>query len=114
MKNYKLTKSRVETYLQHLREGKLRGQAAALINVSPDAVRKYAVRDAEFRAAIEAAEMDACEPIENALYTSAVDGNLGAQIFWLTNRGGGRWQNTQRTQTEHSGEVTFKLVEEDE
>jgi hypothetical protein len=31
--------------------------------------------------------------IENALYKSAAEGNLGAQIFYLKNRSGGKWRD---------------------
>lgn len=111
---YKLTKARLTNYLSYLREGQLRGQAAQSIGVTSDAIRKYVRQNPDFQDEIDSAEMDACDPIESSLYRSAIEGNLGAQIFWLTNRNPKKWQNTQRTQTEHTGEVTFRLVEEED
>ena len=31
--------------------------------------------------------------VENALYASAIQGNLGAQVFYLKNRSGGKWRD---------------------
>lgn len=109
---YKLTKSRLNKYIEFLEDGYRRGAAARAVGVTPKAVREYANANPDFAERITQAEMDACEPVEIALYTSAKEGNLGAQIFWLTNRAKGRWENTQKSKVEQSGELKFVFVEE--
>lgn len=112
MASYKLTKARLQKYLELLEDGYRRGAAARAIGVTPAAIRHHAKLNPDFDDKVNQAEMDACEPIEDAIYTSALEGNLGAQVFWLTNRGAGRWENTQRTKVEQKGEVKFVFVED--
>lgn len=45
------------------------------------------------------------QTIEDALYTSAIKGNVTAQIFWLKNRAGDRWKDVK--ETAGSMELTF-------
>lgn len=43
--------------------------------------------------------------VEDALFNTALKGNVTAQIFWLKNRMYDKWSDKQETQ--HSGEVTL-------
>lgn len=40
----------------------------------------------EFKEALQESRFTADEAVENALYRSAINGNVTAQIFWLKNR----------------------------
>lgn len=43
--------------------------------------------------ALKRGEAAAIGVIESALYKSAAEGNLGAQVFFLKNRTGGKWRD---------------------
>lgn len=47
----------------------------------------------EIDEALKRGQQAAIGKVENALYASAVQGNLGAQIFYLKNRTGGKWRD---------------------
>ena len=38
--------------------------------------------------------------VENALYNSAINGNVTAQIYWLNNRKPDKWRNKQKETTD--------------
>jgi hypothetical protein len=64
---------------------------ASQAGVCYDTVASYCKANPEFVAEIDRAEVEACDPVEDALRQKALSGNLGAIIFWLMNRSGGRW-----------------------
>ena len=47
----------------------------------------------EIDEALKRGQQAALGKVENALYASAVQGNLGAQVFYLKNRSGGKWRD---------------------
>jgi hypothetical protein len=91
MSEYKFTRLKQGVYLDNLRQGMRRGKAAEAVGVSRQIVARYRKDHPEFRDEEDQAEIEACDPVEDALYTKALGGNLGAIIFWLLNRSGGRW-----------------------
>lgn len=50
------------------------------------------------------------QTVEDALYGSALSGNVAAQIFWLKNRAKDRWKDKQEYDVKHSGEIDSKLT----
>ena len=50
-------------------------------------------KDDGFRDAVDQAEMDANECVEDALFAAAVGGNVTAQQVWLYNRAPERWKD---------------------
>lgn len=53
--------------------------------------------------ALKRGQVAAIGKVENALYESAVGGNLGAQVFFLKNRAGERWRDkTEQVTTLHT------------
>lgn len=53
--------------------------------------------------ALKRGEQSAIGKVENALYESAVKGNLGAQVFFLKNRASDRWKDkTEQVTTLHT------------
>lgn len=53
--------------------------------------------------ALKRGQTAAIGKVENALYESAVGGNLGAQVFFLKNRAGERWRDkTEQVTTLHT------------
>jgi hypothetical protein len=89
----KFNAERKEAYLERLREGMRRGKAAQAVGVDRSTVWRAVQEDPEFAAAVDQAELDACEIIEDALFESAKKGNVTAQQVWLYNRHPDRWKD---------------------
>jgi hypothetical protein len=45
---------------------------------------------------------------EDALYNNVLEGNVTAQIFWLTNRVSDRWQDRRNVAMQHSGQISVE------
>lgn len=90
-------------YLELIAEGYRFGAAAEAVGISRDTVRTYCNDYPEFAEARARAEMDAAEPVEEALRQNALGGNVVAQQVWLYNRSGDRWRDQRRQQHEVSG-----------
>ena len=88
-------------YLELIRAGRGRCAAARACGVVPETVFEHLARDPALLAAVSKAEMEATEGVENALYETALTGNVVAQQVWLYNRDPERW--TDRRSVEHSG-----------
>ena len=85
-------------------EGLAGYQVALAMGVSYDTLARRIESDAEFADALKRGQRCAIGHVENALYESAVKGNLGAQVFFLKNRSSDNWRDkteqavTQRTE----------------
>lgn len=47
--------------------------------------------------------------IENALFNSALEGNVTAQIFWLKNRRADKWRDKQKEESNADNKITIVL-----
>jgi len=95
-----------EAYLQSLKNGSTRVEAAEKAETCTTTVWNWRQRDDEFKKAEQAALEDRIAIVEDALYKNASGGetkdndgkkisrrgNIIAQIFWLKNRGKGKWK----------------------
>lgn len=84
-------------------EGLAQYQIAKALGIAWNTWAKY--RDAEpaISEALKRGEQAAIGTIENALYESAKNGNLGAQVFFLKNRASDRWRDkTEQVTTLHT------------
>lgn len=106
-KPYKFTARRREAFLALLRDGARRGAAADQVGVTRQTVRMAYQADPDFRAAVDQAEMDANEPVEDALYQAAIAGNVRAIEVWLYNRTGERWKDQRNV----SGSLSLKVID---
>lgn len=70
-------------------------QIAAIIGISSPTLRKH------YAEALELGKSKAIEAVANSLYDTAIAGDVPAQKFFLSARGG--WAEKQ--QTEHSGSL---------
>lgn len=66
--------------------------AAATLGISRQALYKYLEKHPLFREEVEDARSIADDRVERALYKRAVDGDVRAQVFWLSNRRPNRWR----------------------
>lgn len=102
-KSYKFGAIKKREFLKLLQEGARRGAAAEAVGITRETVRQYMKEELDFAAAVDQAEMDAHELIEDALFLAAQSGNVVAGIFYLCNRMSEKWKNVQKVLNEHSG-----------
>ncbi|MCA1596084.1 MAG: hypothetical protein LC772_06635 [Chloroflexi bacterium] len=91
-------------FLEELRKGTRRGAAAESIGISRETIRIAYNTEPEFAAAVEQAEMDANELVENALFVAAKTGNVQACQTWLYNRMPERWKDKRSVSLSHQFE----------
>lgn len=96
-------------YLENLREGMRRGAAAQDVGISRETARLAYNAEPEFAAAVEQAEMDANEEIEDALREAALSGNVTAAQVWLYNRVPDRWMDKRNVQVTGPGGGAVRL-----
>jgi hypothetical protein len=93
MKRKKSKCSKKAAYLEYLRQGLRRSKAAESVGVHVTTVWRWAQRDPDFANAIDQAELDSCEVIEDALFQKAKGGHVTAIQVWLYNRWPERWRD---------------------
>lgn len=74
-------------------EGLGKYQIAEALGVHYTTLLAHEDRNPEISDALKRGEAAAVGKVENALYMSAIQGNLGAQVFFLKNRSGGKWRD---------------------
>jgi hypothetical protein len=100
-------------YLGFIRDGLRKNQAAQAVNISPGTVREYVYKYPAFAQALEQAEVDACEKIEDVLMQKALSGHFPSICKWLENRSCHRWNIDKLYQQEVTGQNKddFILIE---
>ena len=87
----KCTKEARELYLEKLKEGLTRTEAAEAIGLDRHTVWRYRMAHPAYDKLVSQAERGAVEIIEDALFKSAKEGNVKAIEIFLYNRAGDRW-----------------------
>lgn len=109
--SHKFTETRKAAYLELLRKGGRRVKSAKAVGVGYDTVSREMGLDPAFVEAIDQAEMDANQIVEDALFQAAKKGNVVACQVWLYNRMPDRWADKRNLnmkaefagKVEHSG-----------
>ena len=83
-------------------------QICSSIGIAPSTFYRYKTLDKELSEAHKKGMHQGIENVANALYQSAIDGNLGAQVFYLKNRDRDRWKD--KWDLEHTGDVTHTIT----
>ena len=91
----KLTPVKKKAYIELLKQGWLKGKAAEELNLNRHTIGEAAKVDSEFAQAIGDAFLVKHENVEDALYKRAMQGNVTAMIFYLSNRMPDRWQDVK-------------------
>lgn len=94
-------------YLEQIRGGARRGQAARQVGVSPRQVQRHSWNPdgtpTAFGAEVIEAEFEADEEVEDALRMAAISGNVTAALAWLYSRQPERWSDRRALRAEVSG-----------
>jgi len=92
-----------------LSKGARRGAAAKAVGVSRQTILNHIKEDEKFHKAVDEAEMDANEVVEDALYKAACSGNIVAIQVWLYNRDPLHWTDKRNIQVNASGKIIHKV-----
>ncbi len=90
---WKFDEARRRRYCELLARGGRRIVSARAVGVDIKTVERAITSDKAFAEAVSGAEMEADQHVEDALYKSALRGNVTAQQVWLYNRRPDRWQD---------------------
>lgn len=74
-------------------EGLAGYQIAQAMGISYDTLARRIADTADIADALKRGAQAAIGRVENALFESAIKGNLGAQVFYLKNRASDRWKD---------------------
>jgi hypothetical protein len=111
---YKFTAVKREKFIKLLADGSRRGTAAQAVGISRAQVCNYAKDNPQFALAMNEAEMESNEPVEDALYQAALSGNVVAIQVWLYNRMPDRWADRRKVDLKHEGELNVTTSPRDE
>lgn len=106
----KFTDAAKDEFLRLIREGTRRGEALEQIGISRWTLREH-MKDEEFARAVEEAEVDSMELVENAMFKKAIGGNVTAGVFMLCNRWSEKYRSPNKIQLDASIEVTRDQLE---
>lgn len=94
------------------REGLSDEQIAHNLGIALSTLSDYKNKYPEFSEAIKRGKEVVDFEVENALYRTAMEGNVTAQIFWLKNRKKEQWREKQEYNSDEELSKLDKLLEE--
>lgn len=89
--------------IENLANGATITQACKYVSINRNTYYRWFEGDTKFREAIETAKLVRIKMVEDALYVSALKGNVTAQMFFLANRRPEEWRDIRKM--EHTFEV---------
>lgn len=104
----KFNDTKKQLYVQHIAAGGRRVASAKAVGVSWACVWMAFKEDVEFAEAVMIAETLANEHVENAVYNTALNGDVRAQQYWLNNRWPERWRNERHLNVDADVNVTVE------
>lgn len=107
----KLTQSKKDILITLIANGNTITNVCEAMGIDTSTYRKERARDKKFADSVDEAKEIRLHLVEDALYLSAISGNVLAQKFYLVNRGGGAWKEMQYVKQESKSQVS---VENDE
>ena len=100
-KFHKFNATKKKQFLEVYSEKKSITLSARAVGIERTTVYKTMKKDGGFKQAVEDIQNEKLDIVEDRLFALAVDGNLGAIIFTLTNERGEKWKNTQKVDGTH-------------
>jgi len=118
MARRKFTERKKQLFINLVANGNTIVNICEAMGIDPSTYRKARAADPEFAKEVDEAKKIRLHLVEDALFLSAISGNVLAQKFYLVNRSGGEWKELSHYNIEgkfdHDVEVEIKLVDEDE
>lgn len=118
MAKCKFTERKKQLFINLIANGNTIVNICEAMGIDTSTYRKARAADPEFAKEVDEAKKIRLHLVEDALFMSAISGNVLAQKFYLVNRSGGEWKELSHYNMEgkfdHDVEVEVKLVDEDE
>jgi len=118
MAKRKFTERKKQLFINLVANGNTIVNICDAMDIDPSTYRKARAADPEFAKEVDEAKKIRLHLVEDALFMSAISGNVLAQKFYLVNRSGGEWKELSHYNMEgkfdHDVEVEIRLVDEDE
>ncbi len=109
-----ITWKKLTRYVGALRKGLRHGEACRAADLHRDTVWEYKKKYPEFKEQCDCAEADFCDTVEKHLLEAISEKkNMTGIIFWLTNRGNGRWKdmrNVGAVETQGDNNEALKAI----
>jgi len=114
----KFTERKKQLFINLVANGNTIVNICDAMGIDTSTYRKARIADPEFAKEVDEAKKIRLDLVEDALFVSAISGNVLAQKFYLVNRSGGKWKELSHYNVEgkfdHDVEVDIRLVDEDE
>ncbi len=114
----KFTERKKQLFINLIANGNTIVNICDAMDIDTSTYRKARAADPEFAKEVDEAKKIRIHLVEDALFMSAISGNVLAQKFYLVNRSGGEWKELSHYNMEgkfdHDVEVEIRLVDEDE
>ena len=91
------------------RDGLTDEQIAKNMGISSKTLYEWKNKYSEICKSLKKGKEVADYQVENALFTSALEGNTTAQIFWLKNRRPDKWRDKQKEENDTDNKITIVL-----
>ena len=118
MAKRKFTERKKQLFINLVANGNTIVNICEAMDIDPSTYRKARAADPEFAKEVDEAKKIRLHLVEDALFMSAISGNVLAQKFNLVNRSGGEWKELSHYNVEgkfdHDVEVEIRLVDEDD
>jgi hypothetical protein len=118
MARRKFTERKKQLFINLVANGNTIVNICEAMGIDPSTYRKARAADPEFAKEVDEAKKIRLHLVEDALFLSAISGNVLAQKFYLVNRSGGEWKELSHYNVEgkfdHDVEVEIRLVDEDD
>jgi len=114
----KFTERKKQLFINLIANGNTIVNICDAMDIDTSTYRKARAADPEFAKEVDEAKKIRLDLVEDALFMSAISGNVLAQKFYLVNRSGGKWKELSHYNLEgkfdHDVEVEIRLVDEDD
>jgi len=118
MAKRKFTERKKQLFINLVANGNTIVNICEAMGIDTSTYRKARAADPEFAKEVDEAKKIRLHLVEDALFMSAISGNVLAQKFYLVNRSGGEWKELSHYNMEgkfdHDVEVEIRLVDEDD
>ena len=106
-----IKEQKIEAFLKSLEGAVSISDACKAANVSRNTIWEWRKKSKRFDNKVLSIIDSRTQSIEDALYSTAIKGNVAAQIFWLKNRAKDRWKDKFEYDIPGDINVKVKLTE---